>query len=124
MNYSKIAVRAANVAVSQKISPVKAWELELKLAQKSDKGCPKGTFLGLCQNGFIKGIPVGSYTNSKKNANYGLVGRELLLAQPNRYLTDAKTLWQDILQVLELSPKASNQQAEVLIELWKSGLLL
>lgn len=124
MSYSKIAVKAAEVAVSQVMSPVEAWELELKLAQKSDKGCPKGTFLGLCQNGFVKGIPIGSYTNSKKNANYGLVGRELLLAQSDMYLNDAKKLWKDILEVLHLPTKVPNQQAEVLIELWKNGFLL
>lgn len=124
MSYSKIAVKATLVAVSQMMSPVEAWELELKLAQKADKGCPKGTFLGLCQNGFVKGIPVGSYTNSKKNAKYGLVGRELLLSQPDLYLNDTKKLWSDILGVLHLPPKAPNQQAEVLIELWKNGFLL
>lgn len=38
MSYSKIAVKATLVAVSQMMSPVEAWELELKLAQKADKG--------------------------------------------------------------------------------------
>ncbi len=124
MSYSKIAVRAAKVAASQKISPSKAWELELILAKKSDKGCPKGTFLGLCQSGFIKDIPIGVYTKSKKNYNYGRVGRELILAQPDKYSSDAKILWKDILNILGERPIAPNQQAEVLIELWKSGLLL
>lgn len=30
------------------------------------KGCPKGVYLGLCEEGLVKGIPKGKYTKSKK----------------------------------------------------------
>lgn len=28
------------------------------------KGCTKGTFLGLCEEGLVKGIPKGNYTKT------------------------------------------------------------
>jgi len=69
-----IAVRKLNE--SSRLSPVVAWE-EATLqvfgegpAQK--KGCPKATFLGLCEEGLVSGVPCGVYTGSKKSKLYAI----------------------------------------------------
>jgi hypothetical protein len=46
-------------------------------AQK--KGCPRGAFLGLCEEGLVKGIPAGNYTTSKDNKAYAVRAAELLI---------------------------------------------
>ena len=46
-------------------------------AQK--KGCPRGAFLGLCEDGLVKGIPAGNYTVSKDNKAYAVRAAELLI---------------------------------------------
>lgn len=60
-------------------------EIWLKYAQKNfeskssqKKGCPKNTFLGLCEEGLVKGISKGKYTKSVKNKEYALKAIELL----------------------------------------------
>jgi hypothetical protein len=36
------------------------------------KDCPRGAFLGLCEEGLVKGIPAGKYTASKDNKAYAV----------------------------------------------------
>ena len=83
------------------------------------KGCPKGAFLGLCEEGLVKGIEPGKYTRSKKNKRYAVdavavLGRRPELAQ------DLQCLW---VEVLAGEPKTHNQQMNVVIALWNSGLI-
>lgn len=77
MNYIKnkyakasiIAVNHHNQSVAKDIE--NSWQmamLEVFPTQESSrkKGCPKSTFLGLCENGYVKGIPAGKYLLRKK----------------------------------------------------------
>lgn len=68
----------------------------------SDKGCPKDTFLGLCQCGLIKNVPKGNYTRSKKNLSYALEGVRILKLHPNKF-TSSNELWSEISKNLNLS---------------------
>ncbi|UAM99590.1 hypothetical protein K8354_07245 [Polaribacter litorisediminis] len=77
-----------------------------------EKGCPKGTFLGLCEEGLVKGIPRGKYTRSEKNKNYALKAVSILKNNPNRVYSP-KELWDK----LELGNKRSNSTIDVVIKL-------
>jgi hypothetical protein len=84
-----------------------------------EKGCPKNTFLGLCEEGLVKGIPKGKYTRSEKNKNYALNAVSILKDNPNKVYSP-KELWDK----LELGDKRSNSQMDVVLALWEHGLIV
>jgi hypothetical protein len=83
-----------------------------------EKGCPKGTFLGLCEEGFVKGIPKGIYTKSVKNKEYALKA-VAILKQNTQTTFSPKELWEK----LELGDKRSNSQMDVVLALWEADLI-
>ncbi|MCW4005283.1 MAG: hypothetical protein NWF04_01595 [Candidatus Bathyarchaeota archaeon] len=105
-------------------TPEEAWGKAgheiLKRAVYIRKGCPKAAFLGLCEEGLVKGIPRGKYTRSIKNKAYALKALGRLQADPS-LAKDPKLLW------LSISPNpiiSHNYQMNVVISLWKENLLL
>jgi len=123
--YGQIAIEAARLAQKTK-DPVGAWEvISSQIFGKGTpsqlKGCPRNTFLGLCSEGKLKEIPVGNYTRSKKNKIYGLKALELL--SKNTSFLDPSELWIKVLQAAgEDLPKQHNEQMDVVIALWGTGL--
>jgi hypothetical protein len=83
-----------------------------------EKGCPKNTFLGLCEDGLVKGIPKGNYTKSVKNKEYALKAIEIL-KQNTQTLFSPKELWEQ----LKLGDKKSNSQMDVVLALWEADLI-
>jgi hypothetical protein len=83
-----------------------------------EKSCPKGTFLGLCEEGLVKGIPKGNYTKSVKNKEYALKAVEIL-KQNTQTTFSPKVLWEQ----LELGDKRSNSQMDVVLALWEADLI-
>lgn len=57
-----------------------------------DKCCPKSTFLGLCEDGQVSGIPAGKYIKSKLNKEYALLAVGFLQASPS-LASDPLALW-------------------------------
>lgn len=123
--YGKAALKAVELyANRQATSPEDAWsEATAKIFDRGTssqkKGCPRETFLGLCQKGLIKGIPRGSYTRSKKNMQYGVDAVDILKRNPS-LAADPKTLWK---QVLRGKSKIPNHQMNVVVSLWSKGLI-
>ena len=105
-------------------SPRDAWE---KAAAKifgegtssQRKSCPKDAFLGLCEEGLVKGIEPGSYTRSRKNKGYA-VRAVSILKQRSSLTNSPGGLWNEVLRG---EPKKHNSQMDVVIALWKSGLI-
>ncbi|OAD42568.1 DUF6979 family protein [Polaribacter atrinae] len=84
-----------------------------------EKSCPKGTFLGLCEEGLVKGIPKGNYTKSLKNKEYAL--KAIAILKQNRQTRfSPKELWEQ----LELRDKRSNSQMDVILAFWENGLIV
>jgi hypothetical protein len=83
-----------------------------------EKGCPKNTFLGLCEEGLVNGIPKGNYTKSVKNKEYALKAVTILKQNTQTTFTP-KELWDK----LELGDKRSNSQMDVVLALWEHGLI-
>jgi uncharacterized protein DUF6979 len=85
------------------------------------KGCPKNTFLGLCEDGHIQGIPPGDYIRPRKYANKGYATAALAVLQRQPELADSPLdLWA---RVRPWDSMTHNEQMTVVVTLWKSRLL-
>jgi hypothetical protein len=105
-------------------SPAKRWESALETLYPTspsarNKGCPRGAFLGLCEEGLVKGIPPGNYTTSKDNKAYA-VQAAALLAEGSRKWSIGE-LWRAVSPHPE---KTHNSQMDVVLALWKNGLIV
>jgi len=99
--YGKAAVKAVQLFTSSAgaLTPEGAWVkaiAEYTSKQSSrDEICPRSAFLGLCEAGWVEGIPAvpaGSYTQSTKNKTYSIEALKLLL--DDRKLADEpQSLW-------------------------------
>ncbi len=84
------------------------------------KNCPRCAFLGLCGEGLVKGIPSGPFTRSKLNKRYAVDAVLLLRGRP-ALADDPRQLWQ---LVIGGAPKVENAQMDVVVALWKRGLIV
>ena len=105
-------------------SPRGAWSRAVaclfpKSPSSRDKGCPMYAFLGLCEEGLVKGIPPGDYTESVKNKQYAVDAVRLLRLDP-ALAGDKMLLWQ---RVLGKRTIIHNDQMDVVASLWERGLL-
>lgn len=120
--YGKTATKAVqNYRDSYSIEELwsRAAKEVFETKSSQEKNCPKGTFLGLCEEGLVKGIPKGNYTKSEKNKSYALKAVVILKNNPNKAFTP-KELWDK----LALGDKRSNSQMDVVLALWESGLII
>ncbi|MFW6030937.1 MAG: DUF6979 family protein [Halanaerobiales bacterium] len=124
--YGKVAIRAVKLIESIRVnSPREAWNiaaeeiLHNKFAIK--KSCPKNAFLGLCEEGLVKGISAGDYTRSKKNKRYALAAIKLL--RQNNKIEPLK-LWKQVIQSLDIGEISHNYQMDVVLGLFEKNLLL
>ena len=105
-------------------NPIESWQIVVNDIFDSEsaktKGCPKNTFLGLCEAGLVKGIPKGNYTNSKLNKEYGITAVTILKTTG---IITKKELWQLVKKELLIEKKAHNSQMDVVIALWENGLI-
>jgi Family of unknown function (DUF6979) len=123
-NYGQCALRAVERIQNFGEDPVIAWKNAAAATfpgriSSQQKGCPKGAFLGLCQEGLIKDVPRGTYTRSKDNKRYA-VEAVMLLKKDSRLANDAGALWDSILS----HPWHENGQMEVVLTLWKKSLIV
>lgn len=84
-----------------------------------EKSCPKATFLGLCEEGLVRGILKGNYTKSVKNKGYALKAIEILKNSKTKIFTP-KELWTE----LNLGDKRCNSQMDVVLALWNNNLIV
>lgn len=75
-------------------------------------------FLGLCEKGYVEGIPSGEYSKSKDNMEYG--EKAIRLLRDNPELVNEKTsLWRKVAPI----SLTHNGQMDVVIALCKQGLI-
>jgi hypothetical protein len=125
--YGEAALKAVNfIKSNRKETPINAWEattIEIfgKGTSSQAKGCPKSTFLGLCEEGLVNGVRQGKYLKNinSKNKLYGLKAVELITQQPS-LASNLKQLWE---LVLEGEHKMHNAQMDVVVSLWKNNMI-
>jgi len=124
-NYGLAAIEAVELIQSKKIEdPVEAWEISTSEifgvgTSGQCKGCPKGAFLGLVEEGLIKNINAKKCTRSKKNKAYAIKAIDFLKENPDKNYSELM-LW-DL--VIGDEYKKYNQQMDVVLSLWNSGLI-
>jgi hypothetical protein len=123
--YGETARRALKLLGEGKVEfPVEAWRFSArevfpgrKAAQ--EKSCPRGAFLGLCEEGLLYGVSRGTYTKSRDNKRYALEAVRLLNEDP-AYSSDRAALWKAIMKG---ETKVENSQLDVVLALWNKGLI-
>lgn len=83
------------------------------------KGCPKDSFLALCETGSIEHVQSGAYTRSIKNKGYITRALAALRSEP-RLSNDPRRLWSIATDGGDVTP---NHQIDVLTALWRRGLI-
>jgi hypothetical protein len=126
--YGTVAVKAVALIVEKNYEPEAAWcemakEMFPNSVESQKKPCSRNTFLGLCEEGLIKGVPSGNYTTSKDNKGYGIAAIELLKEKP--YLAkNASALWRETMKKTGNNEnKKRNEQMDVVIALYNNKLL-
>jgi hypothetical protein len=89
--YGEAALMATQQVPSGVIDPVARWETAMEKlyptsAAARKKGCPRGAFLGLCEEGLVKGIPAGHYKASRDDKAYAVRAVALLTEGTQRQL--------------------------------------
>ena len=116
--YGQTAKIATELLINnQTNNPAKAWDIATiqvfpNSISSRKKGCPKNSFLGLCEDGYIVNIMEGNYTRSKKNKDYAI--KAISLLSDNPMLTE-KELWK---LVINEPDKKHNYQMDVVKTLW------
>ena len=123
--YGQAAIKAVDLMESKRANtPENAWEMatiEIFGAGTSSqsKGCPRSTFLAICETGNVKGIKSGVYTSAKENKEYAIKALELLIDNPS-LSSEPKILWNTILGGIK---KSYNSQMDVVLALWTRGFI-
>lgn len=104
-------------------TPRDAWDIAaLNILKKQvyvEKPCPRSAFLGLCEEGFIKGVPRGNYCRATKNKEYAISAVNMLKKNP-RWRSNKKDLWNEIVKD---NPITHNYQLDIVFEFWDNNLL-
>ncbi len=125
--YGQAALKAIRLIEKKEVTtPTEAWEFattELfgRGTASQKKGCPRCTFLGLCEEGLVRGIEQKHDSNKheSKNKDYGIKAVQLL--KHNSDLASNKNeLWK---RVLEGEEKSHNAQMDVVLSLWNNHLI-
>lgn len=127
--YSKSALNAVNYIVEDRIkNPVEAWMFatgeqfgEDSWGQK--KGCPRNAFLGICEEGLVKGVIAGKYNKKENSLNkqYAINTINLLKEDPSNFEKDNKEIWRIVTNGKSIK---SNYQVQIVKALWERGLIL
>ena len=126
--YGLVAIEAVSNYQNQKDkNPGLAWDSAVaeffpKSKSYREKIGPKSTFLGLCEEGLVEGIPKGKYLkgrNQDENKAYAIKAVNLLKENPY-FKSSANSLWN---YVVEPDSKPHNRQMNVVIALWNYGLI-
>lgn len=122
--YGRAACIAADLLEGKaEETPRTAWELAMRRVTTSpssrEKPCPRSTFLGLCEEGLVRGVRPGSYTSSSDNKSYALRAIRALVDDPT-LASQRGVLW-DLATGGKL--KGRNGQLDVVLALWREGRL-
>jgi hypothetical protein len=129
--YGDTAVRAAGLLQNGCKSAETAWteiagEVFSNTREGRRKSCPKEAFLGLCQEGVIRGVSASTCTEPESSLNRGYAREavRLLKADPSLAHGSKIALWRRVMsEVGADQTKEHNRQMEVVLALWNKRLI-
>jgi hypothetical protein len=108
--YGNVAIRAtALIRTGRCGAASEAWQVAVREAfpgklPSQKKGCPRGAYLGLCEEGLVAGVPAGSYTGSRVNKVYALSALRLLETDATLAAESQASLWRRVMKGQEKRP--------------------
>ena len=121
--YGEAALMAARQPATAESSPADRWQSAMeKLYPTSPaarkKPCPRGAFLGLCEEGLVCGIPAGAYKASRFDKAYAVRAVGLLTEGTEHRSISA--LWRAVTNGADIQ---HNSQMDVVLALWNNDLI-
>jgi hypothetical protein len=121
--FGEAALIAARLEVPASVTAAERWDTAVRQVYPEKpylqkKTAPRAAFLGLCEKGLVKGVPAGEDGGSDKNRVYALQAVELLRAGTHRTVN---ALWA---AVTDGDESAHNAQMDIVLALWKNGLIV
>jgi hypothetical protein len=121
--FGEAALIAARLEVPASVTAAERWDTAVRQVYPEKpylqkKTAPRMAFLGLCEKGMVKGVPAGEGGGSDKNRVYALQAVELLRAGTHRTVN---ALWS---AVTDGDESAHNAQMDIVLALWKNGLIV
>lgn len=125
--YGVVALKVVElIRIGEEKEPLTAWNIAAsemfgKGSSSQRKDCPRNAFLGLCEEGLVRGVPNGKYLlrPNNKNKAYAVEAVRLLKANPE-LAKDKKRLWSEVIK----GDEKHNEQMDVVLALWNSGLIM
>ena len=122
--YGEAALLAVRMETYGKaLSSLERWDQAIKqlyptspIAQR--KGGPRAAFLSLCEAGLVKGIAASRYAPPNQHTDYAARAVSLLAAGTHKSVNE---LWSE---VTEGRDTPHSNQMDVVLALWKNGLIL
>ena len=126
MSYELSALIAAKTIQYKNLHPKEAWNRAVQVEfpdseSGQDKGCPRNTFLSLCEMGRIKYVAEGNYTTSEDNKRYALKAINILRDSQKDF--KPLELWKEVLKTEANCNKQHNCQMNVVIALVNEKLI-
>ena len=122
--YGRAATRAARMLEQgSPANPESAWDRaiarETRSSESRRKSCPRGAFLELCSAGVIEGCQAQRSLSLGANGEYALRILKVLRAD-EELVSDRERLWSI---AVRREKKRENGQVDVVVSLWKEGLI-
>ena len=124
--FGQVAVKATYLLNSAKVSdPREAWDSATRTllsysTSMMRKHCPRSAYLGLCEEGLVKGAPREHWLTSDVNKLYAVRAVQELRIDERWLKKPMMHLWR---QVSRSQTKVANSQIDVVFALWQNGLI-
>lgn len=121
--YGKAAIETTKKIQKSKTNcdPVEIWEQTIGT---DDKSCPRCAFLGLCEDGWVKGVPRGNYVHprngEKRSKNHAVRAVLKIIEDPSLANDNPGKFWKK----LEGTPPSNNQISDVVLALWRKNMIM
>jgi hypothetical protein len=124
--FGEVAVKATCLLISKEVSdPPEAWDSAARTllsysTSMMRKHCPRSAYLGLCEEGLVKGARKEHWTDSVDNKRYAVDAVRYLRKSPS-WIDKPKTcLWREVTQPRTIR---HNDQIDVVFGLWEKDLI-
>ncbi len=121
--FGEAALLAARLEVPATVTAEQRWDTAVRQVYPEKpylqkKTAPRAAFLGLCEQGLVKGIPAAATAASDRNRSAAVAAVALLQAGTHRTVP---ALWS---AVSDSEETPHNAQMDVVLALWKNGLIV